>query len=93
MVRDGNRYARHAPRKSSGKSPPTLKCGMFIRPENINLLSTLAALQNTDVDEFLSLAVEIGCEVLRARAGIDDGGESELWGVQVTRGEGAEPLR
>lgn len=62
---------------------------MFIRPENVNLISTLSAIQGTDVEELLSLAVEIGCEVLRARAGIDDGGESELWGVEVTRGEGA----
>lgn len=85
----GNRYERQAPRKPSAKVPPTLKCGMFIRPENVNLISTLSAIQGTDVEELLSLAVEIGCEVLRARAGIDDGGESELWGVEVTRGEGA----
>lgn len=44
---------------------------MYIDPDNLTMLHVLSDASGTDLDELMSLAMHLGCDIIRGRAGFE----------------------
>lgn len=44
---------------------------MYIDPDNLTMLHVLSDASGTDLDELMSLAMHLGCDIIRGRAGLE----------------------